>query len=155
MRVEFIRSDNFLSLLLKGLILLGSISWVVLFYISLVGHRNEQMGQMFVAGTFALGITALIFLRPQFGAYILIVTTYTYISTILTNRGFPSIYKMLLVLVLITLVAYYLVGRKTTIPLPGRFEWILVIYIVVQMISATFARDHDAAQTAIEDQVRT
>ena len=154
MRIDSIRSDNSLLLLLKAIILLGSVALVALLYVAVVGYRDEQMGQMIIVGMFALAITVSIFLRPQYGAYILIITTYTYISTILTDRGFPSIYKMLLALVVVMLLAYYLVGRQTAIPLPGRYEWIMAFFIAAQLVSSLFARNRIDAQIAIEDQVK-
>jgi hypothetical protein len=144
----------FITLLIRGAVLLGVTAWIALIYAASIGYRDERLGQMILAGSLGLGLAALIFAQPQFGAYILMITTYTNISTILTKQGAPSVYKMLLALILITLLAYYLIRRRTAVPLPGRFEWLIVGYLAAQMLSSLFARDHAAAQVLIEDQAK-
>ncbi|NOH02967.1 MAG: hypothetical protein HND47_13910 [Chloroflexi bacterium] len=93
-----------------------------------------------VAGVIAL---VVIMQRPEFGAYILIISVYTNISDILTDRFLPSINRPLIALTLGSVIINYLLksGRYTRFPTPAKLEWALIAFyfaIITSVIATPY-----------------
>lgn len=104
-------------------------------------------------GAFALALTAIIFFRPHYGAYILVITIATNVSTIFTRNGLPSINKPVVAIVGLAILARYLWNRRQsqeTLPL-GFAEFSLFSWGVVWFLSAIGARNPDAAYLEVTD----
>lgn len=104
-------------------------------------------------GLIALGLTGLIFFRPQFGAYILVITIVTNVSTIFTRSGLPSINKPVVAIVAVAIFARYLWNRRQaqdTLRL-GLPELFLFIWGCVWFLSSIGARDSSAAYLEVTD----
>ena len=87
---------------------------------------DQQMGQLAVAGLGGLVVTALMFTHPPLGIYLLIITIYTNMSTVLGRLGVPSINKPLAALAFVTIATSYFWGQK---PLPRLklVEWAMIL----------------------------
>lgn len=104
-------------------------------------------------GAIALALTAVIFFRPQYGAYILVITIATNVSTIFTRNGLPSINKPVVVIVGLAILARYLWNRRqahAALQL-GLAEFALFAWGVIWFLSAIGARNSDAAYLEVTD----
>ncbi|MCA9999393.1 MAG: O-antigen ligase family protein [Anaerolineales bacterium] len=104
-------------------------------------------------GAIALALTAVIFFRPQYGAYILVITIATNVSTIFTRNGLPSINKPVVAIVAIAILARYLWTRRQAqgaLHL-GIAEFTLFAWGCVWFLSAVGARDSSAAYLEVTD----
>lgn len=96
--------------------LLITLPITLLLLLILIGHRDADLGQYAIAGLFAMGLAAAIFLRPEIGAYVLAVSLVTNISWIMSENGLPGINKPLVALVFISIAASRMVRRDRSNP---------------------------------------
>ena len=96
--------STLLSLVIGGTAVIG----LVLFFLA----ADSDLGIIALGGIIAIGLTFAIFMRPQWGAYILVVTIVTNVSTLLTRNGYPSINKPVVGVVFIAIAAGYLWNRQ-------------------------------------------
>lgn len=104
-------------------------------------------------GAIALALTAVIFFRPQYGAYILVITIATNVSTIFTRSGLPSINKPVVAIVAVAVLGRYLWTRRQeqgALQL-GIAEFALFAWGCVWFLSAVGARDSSAAYLEVTD----
>lgn len=134
---------NLISLLLVGMLS------AALLVIS-IGYRQTPLGILALAGTLALGLAIAIFVQPQLGGYILVVSVFSNISSILTDQGWPGINKPLMALVFLSLVARHLITHKSTFSLK-RTEWFMLAYGAVALASIFVAEDRDIALNRVVD----
>ncbi|MEM7115599.1 MAG: O-antigen ligase family protein [Chloroflexota bacterium] len=141
--------NDFKSLLLSLVIGGTAVIALVLFFLI----ADSDLGIIAFGGIIAIGLTFAIFMRPQWGAYILVVTIVTNVSTLLTRNGYPSINKPVVGVVFIAIAAGYLWNRQQnqlTLRL-GFTELLLFIMGGVWFLSAMGARDSSAAFLQVTD----
>lgn len=118
--------------------LLATVGLALFLLVAGVMYRGEQIGQYALAGLVGLGGVALVFARPRLGIYLLIITIYSNMSTLLIWQGFPSINKPLAALILVSILTNRLFHQK---PLPRLklVEWAMIIYGCVWLLSGLVA----------------
>jgi len=103
----------------------------------------------------ALGgiLTVIIFQKPELGAYILIFTVFTNLSDIFTERGLPSINKPLVVIVLFSIFANYVLrtGKINSSAAIMRAAGVLLIYFLTILFSSFVAVNQPKSFLAIID----
>lgn len=122
----------------------------VLFLIG-VGYRDTDIGRYLLVMMIGLLIGLIILARPQMGGYILILTIITNISTIATERGFPSINKPLVILVGLSVLSSYLVSSRKKLPKLGSTEWFFLLLLCVWVFSVLGANYKEPAETQVID----
>lgn len=115
-----------------------------------VMYSGQRIGQYAIIGLVSLVGVGFIFARPRLGIYLLIITIYSNMSTLLIAQGFPSINKPLAALILISILANRLFYRK---PLPRMklVEWAMVIYGCVWLLSGLVAANPYTSRLRIID----
>jgi len=100
-----------------------------------------------VAGIAGIFVSLIILQKPEFGAYILIISIFTSLSDILTDRGLPSINRPLIALTIgSVLVNYFLkTGRYNKFPTLTRLEWALIIFYMAIIVSVLVSPDKSNA----------
>jgi O-antigen ligase len=126
---------NLISLLLVGLVM------AALLVLS-IGYRYTAFGILAMAGMVAAGLAAAIFVLPQLGAYILVVSIFTNVSSLLTDQGWFGINKPLVALVFMSIVAHHFFYRAPLLPFK-RTEWFMLAYGGVWLVSLFVAEDQD------------
>ncbi len=103
----------------------GSVTLALL--LAVIGYRDQQLPLMVLGGLAAAGMGAIILWQPQVGAYVLVVTICTNMSTIFTDQGLPSINKPLVAFIFASLLLNRLFTRQ---PMPrlGFTEWAMIGY---------------------------
>jgi len=104
-----------------------------------------------VGGALGLILTILIFQRSELGAYILIFTVFTNLSDLFTERGFPSINKPLVGIVMFSIFANYILrtGKINTSTRLTRVEIALLAYYLTVLVSSLVATDQSKSFLAI------
>ncbi|MCL4300653.1 MAG: O-antigen ligase family protein [Anaerolineae bacterium] len=128
---------NLISLFLVG------IGVSVLLVLS-VGYRHTAVGILALAGLLAVSLGVAILMRPQLGAYILVLSVFTNVSSILTDQGWPGINKPLIVLVFLSILAHRLLAGKSLLPLKWT-ERFMLAYGAAWLASTFIAQDQDLA----------
>ncbi|HAQ38162.1 MAG TPA: hypothetical protein DCQ58_06600 [Saprospirales bacterium] len=105
------------------------------------------------AGMVAIFIAFVVFQKPEIGAYILIISVFTNISDILTDRGLPSINRPLIALTMGSVIANYYMktGRYSRFPKLTNSEWALLGYYFAAIISVLILPDKSDAFGIIFD----
>lgn len=135
---------NLISSLLVGL--LAAILLVVV-----IGYRDSRIGMLILAGTIGMGLAGAIFIKPQFGSYVLAVSVFTNMSSNFINQGLPGTNKPLIALVFIGLVANRFLTRQEAIPSLKTTEWFLLGFGGVWLASAFVAQDQLLAVKSVVD----
>lgn len=105
-----------------------------------IGYRQTSLGILVLAGLSAIGLGVVGLIRPQLGAYILVVSVFTNASSLLTDQGWPSLNKPLIALVFISIVAHHFFYQAPLLPLK-RTELFMLAYGGVWLISLFVALD--------------
>lgn len=103
-----------------------------------------------IAGLF---VAFLILQKPEIGAYILIISVFTSISDILTDRGLPAINRPLIAITIGSVLVNYLLktGKYNHFPNLTKSEWGLIGYYIAIVISVLVVPDKsDAVDTIVE-----
>jgi O-antigen ligase len=98
------------------------------------------------------GILAILVLRrPELGGYLLILSVFTNISNILTDKGLPAVNQPLIALTSFSILANYILrtGKYSKFPPLSRTEWALMAYYAVIIASVFQYSDKAQAYTAI------
>lgn len=127
---------NLISLLVVGLIMGGLLIGIL--------NRDSNLGLYLVGGIAAAGLVGLVFLLPQLGTYVLTVTIFTNISSILSDQGLPGINKPLVALTFVAVMAAYFLTARQTIRLKG-VEWFMLALGGVWLASYFVAQDGSAS----------
>ncbi len=119
----------------------------------LINFPNPTLGYFALAGLLGIVLVIAIYIQPELGAYVLIVSVFTNISAQLTNRGLPSINKPLVALVALTFFIRYLYAGN---PFPnqrrtGILEGFLIALFIVTALSYLPAANKERAVEAILD----
>lgn len=133
---------NFLQANLISLLIIGSL--VAALLIVSIGYRYTPLGILALAGTVAIALAIAIFIQPQWGAYILVVSIFSNVSSILTDQGWPGINKPLIALVFLSVVAHQLFTGKSILSLK-RTEGFMLAYGAVWFASSFMAQDQSLA----------
>lgn len=106
-----------------------------------------------IGGVAGLFLAILILQKPELGAYILIISVFTNISDILTDRGLPSINRPLIALTIGSVIINYVLktGRYNRFPTPARFEWALITFFMAIVASVISTPDKSNAFAVILD----
>lgn len=107
-------------------------------------NRDSNLGLYLVGGIAAAGLAGLVFLFPQMGTYVLTVTIFTNISSILTDQGLPGVNKPLVALTFVAVMAAYSLTGRRTIRLKG-VEWFMLALGGVWLASYFVAQDRSAS----------
>lgn len=143
-----VRPSSPLTAALASLLVIGAVVGPLLFIG--VAYRETTLGLYTLGGILALLLAGAIFVRPELGTYVLIVTVFTNISTALTNQGSPSINKPLVGLIFVSVLATRLWHRPGALRLK-RLEWLMVAYLGVLLLSTFVAHERTtAAEQAVD-----
>lgn len=106
-----------------------------------------------IAGALGLILTIIIFQKPELGAYILIFTVFTNLSDLFTEKGLPSINKPLVVIVLFSIFANYVLrtGKLNSTRGSSRAWGVLLIYFLTILFSSFVAVNQPKSFLAIVD----
>lgn len=114
--------------------LLVTIGAGLVLLVATILFRDQQIGQLAIIGVGGAGVVALIFARPEWGIYLLIITIYTNMSTLLMRLGAPSINKPLAALILISVLTNHFFRRKPLAQLKT-VEWAMILYGTIWLLS--------------------
>ncbi len=109
-----------------------------------IGFRNSEIGLLTVGGLFALGLAVVIFVYPETGAYVLALTIFTNVSSVVTDRGYPGINKPLVILVFVSVLAQRLLKQKPLFQFKREEGW-MIAYAIALFLSIFVARDLNVA----------
>ncbi|MCC6259656.1 MAG: O-antigen ligase family protein [Anaerolineales bacterium] len=138
--------NNDLIFLVFSLFFVGAASFAL-------ADPDTSVGLYGLAGVLGIVMVMMIIIKPNIGANILIITIFINISAELTNRGYPSIIKPLVVVVF----AAIMVRNYYTGQLPKNrtrtfvVELFLILYFVSMLASYAVASDKDRTMEAIQD----
>ena len=118
--------------------------------IIVIGYRESTIGLVALGGIVAGLAGAAIFIWPQLGAFLLIITLFTNMSSVFTQNGLPSINKPLVAFVLVSIIVNRLV-HKRPFPRLRQVELLLLAYGFVWLLSAFFATDQALALDEVVD----
>ncbi len=106
-----------------------------------------------IAGIAGIFVSVIILQKPELGAYILIISVFTNISDILTDRGFPSINRPLIAVTIGSVLVNYLLktGRYNQFPTLTRLEWTLIAFYIAIIVSVLVSPDKSNAFSVILD----
>ena len=109
-----------------------------------------------IAGALGLILTVIIFQKPELGAYILIFTVFTNLSDLFTEKGLPSINKPLVVIVLFSIFANYVLrtGKLNSSRGSSRAWGVLLIYFLTILFSSFVAVNQPKSFLAIVDLIK-
>jgi O-antigen ligase len=101
----------------------------------------------FIGGFLGIFLAVFIFLHPELGGYLLLVTSISNLSDIFTESGLPSINKPVVALTLVCVLANQILrtGRVNFSIKLTKVEWALIIFYLVVIGSFYVASDKAAA----------
>ena len=118
-----------------------------------VGNPNTALGLYGLIGLLGIALVMTIIIKPNFGAYILILAIFLNISDNLVKRGFPGVIKPLVLVVAFAILVHYISAER----LPGGssktryIETFLFLYLVAISASFLVASNKDRAIEATFD----
>lgn len=138
--------NNDLIFLLISLFLAGAASWALTV-------PDSDIGLYGAAGALGIVMVMMVVVKPNLGANVLIIVIFTNISAELTDRGYPSMTKPLVVVIFAAiLIRNYYAGQ-----LPKHrartfvIEVFLILYFVSVLLSYAVASDKGRAMEAVQD----
>lgn len=140
----------------------GNLLWLAIATIMAIGVaivaglRDPTLWVYGVLSILALAFAVIVFLRPQFAAYALILAIYLNISRQFTDRGYPSVILPLVGITFFSIVAYYVVSKRFPAKRlrTSRIEVLLIVYAIVVGLSFFAADDKSRALIKIFDLVK-
>ena len=110
-------------------------------------------GAYILGGMMALAVAIVVFQKPELGAYFLIITVFTNMSDLFTERGLPSINQPLIALIYISIFANYVIrtGNLSQFPRLSRVEWALASFYVVIVLSSFLTITNNSSLYTILD----
>ncbi len=125
---------------------------VILLSSALIGLT--QFGIWVVAAILGVIVAALITLRPEIGAYILIGTVYMNLSTILeVNYGIPSANQFIVALIFVGTVANRIVINRKPLRI-DRTQRLILLYGGILLLSALRVRGSDVSWEGLTDFIK-
>lgn len=118
-----------------------------------IGFGGMDLAKYAIAGVLGIYGTVLIFLYPEVGAYIILLTTISSLSDIFTSRGLPSINQPLVLVVFACILINQVLqtGRVSFYFKPSRVELALLAFYLVVTASIFVANDNASAMVLFED----
>ena len=107
-------------------------------------------------GILGLVVLSVIIQKPEVGSYLLIITVFTNMSDLFTEKGLPSINKPLVGILVLSILAHFILrtGKLSPAPKFTRAEYSLIVYCIVVMISFYIAVNPVRASAYILDLVK-
>jgi O-antigen ligase len=106
-----------------------------------IGHRDDSLGLYIIGGLGAMALAVAIFFKPWLGTYILAITIFTNVSTVLTDQGLPGVNKPLVAITFVaTMASYFSTRNRQTIHLKP-VEWMTLAFGGVWLASYFVAQD--------------
>jgi hypothetical protein len=134
---------------LISLLIVGGVMAVLL--VLGIGYRTTKIGLLGIGAIIGAGVGLAILLRPQLGAYILVVSVFTNLSSNLTDLGLPGINKPLIALVFLgVMVNRFFIKRETLLPLKAT-EIFMLAYGGVWFATFFIAADKYIVSEAVVD----
>lgn len=101
-----------------------------------------------MASPFAILMAFIIFQKPEFGAYILLITIFTNVSDLLTEKGYPGVNKPLVALVFLSIFLniIYQYRYNSRVLKITRIELLLLLYYLV-VVSSSFFMTEDKSSS--------
>jgi len=118
--------------------------------ISMIGYRDSKIGFLPPVAVIVALAAIAIFMRPQLGAYILIITLFTNMSSVFSDQGLPSINKPLVAFVLLAIIVNRIVYKRP-FPKLSPTEMLLMAYGFVLLLSVFGATDRYLALDQVVD----
>ncbi len=118
-----------------------------------IGYRDTGIILYIFAGVIALLVGVAIFNWPHLGAYLLIITLFSNMSSVFTDQGLPSLNKPLVVFVLLSVIVNRIVKKRPFPPL-RQVELLFLAYGFVWLLSSFAATDQIRALDHIVDFVK-
>lgn len=109
-----------------------------------IGYRDSRLGLYAVGGMAAAGLAGAMLFRPRLGTYILTMTIFTNVSSVLSDQGLPGVNKPLVALAFVSVMAAYFSHQKWAIRLKP-VEWLMLAYGGVWLASYFVAKDQYAS----------
>ena len=133
-----------MTILISGLLLTVAASIAV-------SYIQEIQRFYIIAGILGAFVFAIMFVRPELGAYLLIITVFTNLSDILTESGLPSINQPLAAGLMLVVVANLIFAPERLVPLNkiSRVELALLAYLLVAILSYSVVLNQDEAYVVI------
>lgn len=109
-----------------------------------------------MVGVIGLIVLAAVLQKPEVGSYLLIVTVFTNLSDLFTEKGLPSINKPLVGLLILSILTHFILrtGKLSPTPKFTRAEYSLIAYCIVIIISYFIAVNPERASEYILDLVK-
>lgn len=104
-------------------------------------------------GIIAAFVAVLIVQKPEIGAYILIFSTFSSLSDILFDRGYPGINRPLIALTIgSVLINYFLkTGKYNRFPKLSASEWTLIVFYITMIVTVIAVPEKSGAFDTIID----
>ena len=117
----------------------------------LIGISGNGIASYLIEGVLGLFLAVLIFFYPELGAYLLLITVLSNLSSIFISHDLPGINKPVVGLVLACVLANQILqtGRVSLLFKFTRVEWALVPYIAVILASVYVANAPSISLSAI------
>ncbi len=113
-----------------------------------VNYRTSILGLLAVGAVGGVIAAVAIALRPELGAYLLVFSIFTNISTVSTNLGGPSINKPLVGLVFVSVMINRIIIKKEKIAF-RRVEYAMLAYVIAMTLSMVFATNRVEAMAEV------
>lgn len=126
---------------------LGALIALAALYIG-VNYRTSIIGLLALGAVGGLIAAVAISLRPELGAYLLIFSIFTNISSVSTNLGGPSINKPLVALVLASVLINRIAIKQEELSF-RKVEYAMLAYVIAVTLSMVFAVDRAEAMAEV------
>jgi O-antigen ligase len=125
--------------------ILGVILTVVI--TAIVNFGDTKLSVYLIGGILGIYMTVFIFLMPELGAYLLIITGISNLSDMFTESGLPSLNQPLVALILLCVITNQILrtGRVNFTIHLSRVEWSLGIFYSILITTVFVARDRSSA----------
>jgi O-antigen ligase len=123
----------------------------------IITNGDAKLSVYVIGGILSLFMAVFIFLKPELGAYLLIVTTISNLSDLFTESGLPSINQPLVVLILFFVLAnqFLRTGRVNITIHLTRVEWALAMFYLIMISTIFVARDRASAVAQVNGFTRS
>jgi O-antigen ligase len=121
-----------------------------------ITNGDAKVSVYVVGGILSIFMAVFIFLAPELGGYLLIITTISNLSDLFTESGLPSLNQPLVVLILFCILAnqFLRTGRVNFVIQLTKTEWALVIFYVILILTVFVASDRSNAISQINSFTR-
>lgn len=113
----------------------------------IITNGDAKLSVYVIGGILSIFMAVFIFLTPELGGYLLVITTISNLSDLFTESGLPSINQPLVVLILFCVLAnqFLRTGRVNFTIHLTRVEWTLGLFYLIMIGTIFVARDRSSA----------